>query len=89
MLGAFVVQAAKDRVLVGHARQPREVLANIDAGDIGANRPKLAADFRGRARLEIEGFQVAGAAVGPEEDDREIAINAALLRLQHLREARR
>src|ERR1051325_4351308 len=87
VFAAFVVEAAEDRVLVGHLRQARQVLADVDAGDVGADRPKLAADLVGGAGLEIEGLQMARPAVGPEEDDREIA-RGPLIR-QNLREARR
>ena len=77
-------------MLVGQPRQARQVLANVDARNIRANRPELAADFLGGAGLEIERVQMAWPAVGPEEDDGEIAIDvAAFLSVQHLSETRR
>src|SRR5688500_191049 len=66
------------------------MFADVDAGNVGADRPKVAADFLRSAGLEIEGVEMARPAVGPEEDHREIAIDsAALLRRQDVSQARR
>ena len=46
VFAAFVVQAAQERELVGHRRQARQQLADIDAGDVRANRLETARESR-------------------------------------------
>src|ERR1700722_6869490 len=89
VFAAFVVQAAQDRIFVGHAGQTREVFTDVEAGDVGANRLERAANLRGSARLQVERFQMARSAVGPEEDDRKARIAAALVGRQELGQVRR
>ena len=47
-----------DRVLIGQLGQARELLADLDAGHVGLDGPKLAADLLGRLRLEVEEIQM-------------------------------
>src|SRR5262249_9142136 len=68
----------------------REQLADIEAGDVGANCVEQAANFIRSAGLEVERFQMARPAVSPEENHREIAIGSSgLLGCQELSEIRR
>src|SRR3989475_12689827 len=87
MFGALVVQAAQDRELVGQAGQARQQLADIDAGDIRTDWPERPAHFGRSVGLEVERFEMARAAVGPEQDDGEIAI--CLRGGENLRQMRR
>jgi hypothetical protein len=84
MLAPFVVQAAQNRVLVGALREARQQFADVDAGDVGTDGTKVAANLTRGVRLEVEGFEMARSAVGPEEDDAEIAIR--MLAGEELRE---
>src|SRR5262249_36911587 len=48
-------------------------LADLDAGRLRGNGAVRTADIVGRVWLGVEGLQMAGSAVQPEEDDRRIA----------------
>ncbi len=47
-------QRAYDDQLVHDPRQAGEGFANLDAGDIGGDRPPRAGDLLGRVRLQVE-----------------------------------
>ena len=55
MIGQGVGKAADDGVVLGTLGQFRKVLTNLDSGNRGWYRLELAAIFRRRIRLEIEG----------------------------------
>ena len=66
-VGAFRgAHAADDGGMVHEPGQPREVLADADAGDVGVDGLERAAV--GGAGPQVEGVLVAGAAVHPQED---------------------
>ena len=56
--------------LVHHLRRVRQVLAELDAGDVRPDGAELAADLARRIRLRVERVQMAGPARQPEQDDR-------------------
>ena len=68
VVALVVADRADDRQLVGDGRQARQVLREVDAGNLRVDRRELAAEFLRRVRLGIEGFVVGGAAVQPDQD---------------------
>src|SRR5262245_32324870 len=50
---------ADDRVLICDCRHARQGLAQVNAGHVGANRPKWAADIVRRVRLGVERLKLA------------------------------
>ncbi len=64
--GVLRIVAADDAELVGLPGQPRQVLNEADAGQGRRDGVELAADFRGRLRLGVEGVMMAGPAPHPE-----------------------
>ena len=72
-----------DRVLVGQLGQARELLADLNAGHVGLDGPKLAADFLGRIRLEVEEIQMRRTA-GQVNINHRLVRAAGLLRGLHL-----
>src|SRR5262249_18764038 len=54
VLGAVVVQAAEDGEAMGHLRQARQSLGDIDAGDVGADGAERATHLCGGVGLEVE-----------------------------------
>ena len=71
--GDCVLHAADDRQLVDLLGHLRQVLADLHAGDVGRDGPERSAG--GPARLHVEGVDLAGPAVHPQQD----AALAALL----------
>ena len=69
VVGELVRDRADDRELVGNLRVSRQVFADVDAGDVGLDRPELAAILRRGVRLHVVGFHVRRAARQPDEDD--------------------
>ena len=59
---------ADDGVLVGHARQPRHQFADVEAGHVGTDRPKLAAVIDRRIGLHVEHVGVRRPARHPDAD---------------------
>src|SRR5262249_12407543 len=57
-----------DRVAVGHRRHEREVLADFDAGHVGARGPEGAADVAGCVQLQVPGIEMPGAADKEQQD---------------------
>ena len=53
VLVGTAVERANDGELVHHAGKARQVLADLDAGDVGGNRTEGAADLGRRVHLEI------------------------------------
>ena len=90
VLVPLVMQAANQRELVGHLRQPRQQLADLHPRHIGPDRLERPAILHRRRRLEVEEIEVARPAVGPEEDDGEVLIDLRLLlrRCEHSGERR-
>jgi hypothetical protein len=80
--GQRVADAAQDGEPVGTTGQPRQVLAHLDAGHVGVDRPELAAKLRGRVRLHVERIHVRRAAAEEDEDRRGRPRPANLLRLR-------
>jgi len=68
VVGIAVRHRPHQAELVGLSRQKREVLGNLDAGDVGADRPELAAVFRRSVGLQIPGVLVRGTAPHEKED---------------------
>jgi hypothetical protein len=64
------LHAVDNGQLVGDFRVQREVLAEADAGNVGADRPELAADFGRRFWFHVVHVQVARPAGQIDEDDR-------------------
>ena len=54
VVGLVADQRAHDDQLVHDPGQARKGLADLDAGDVGGDRPPRAGDFLGRVRLQIE-----------------------------------
>ena len=73
MIGIAVRQAAQDRNLVGDAGGVRQQVGQADAGDVRAERMKVAANLGRSVRLEVPHIMVRHAA----EDEDEDAIDAA------------
>ncbi len=67
--GVGVVGGAQDRQLVHHLGLVRQVLADLNAGDVGADRLELAANLRRGTGLQVVGVQMAGPAGLPDQDD--------------------
>src|SRR5690606_16629566 len=63
-----VADAAEDGVLVGTLSELRQVLADLDAGDVGIDRVELAAILARRVGLEVESIHVRRAAAKIDED---------------------
>src|ERR1043166_3568044 len=61
--------AANDRELVGNPRLQRQMFADIDAGHVGTDGPKIAAIFGGRVRLHVIHIHVARPTVEVDHDD--------------------
>jgi len=82
MIAVLVVNRAEKNHLVRVLRVLRKLLGNADAADVrldGAPRPAI---FGGRVRLRIVGFEMARAAVEPEEDHRLVVSPRDTARLQ-------
>ena len=76
MLGAAVGHRPDDRELVGVGREPRQVVADADAGHVRGDRPELAADPLGGVGLEVPEV-LAGRAAPEEEEDARPRLAAA------------
>jgi len=63
-----VADGADDGELVEARRQLRHVLAELDAGDFRRDGGEVAADFGGGIGFGIEGLEMRGTAVHPNED---------------------
>jgi hypothetical protein len=72
MLVPLVMQAANQGKLVGQLRQSRQVLVDLQAGDVGADRVERPAILGRSVRLQVKQVNVAGAAIGPKQDDRKL-----------------
>jgi hypothetical protein len=77
--GVRVEGAAHDGHFVHLLRLVRQVLADVDAGDVGLDRLELAAKLRGSVRLEVVHIDVARAAAQPQKDDRRVLGGFVLL----------
>ena len=64
------MHAANQAILVRLTRQARQVFANLDAGNVGRGRPKLAAEVRRRVGLQIERLELARPAEQIDQDAR-------------------
>ena len=82
----LVMDRADDGVAVGHLGHEREVLADLDAGDVGLDRPERAADRVGGVGLEVPGVELAGAADQEEQDAVDVRRTAAGLDLLGLQQ---
>ena len=69
VIGEVVRDRADDRELVGDARVHRQMFADVDAGDIGADGAEVAAVFCRGVRLHVVHFHVRRPAGEPDEDD--------------------
>src|SRR5262249_9159560 len=61
---------ADDRVLARLTGQERQVLADLDAGDIGGDGLEVAADLGRRFRFQVEGPQLRWATAHEQQDAR-------------------
>ena len=73
-----VGEGADDGQLVGALGHFREDAAELDAGQTGRRRTDGAAEFDGRVRLGVEGFDLGRPAAEPEPDDGGVARGLAL-----------
>ena len=64
-----VCEGANDCEFVGHLREAREEFTDFDSGDIGADRPELAADLGGCVGLEVEHVEMRRSARKVDVDD--------------------
>ncbi len=78
MFVAFVMQTANQREVIGHPRQRGQQFVNLHPGDSSGNRAEGAFVFGGSGRLQVEQIDMAGSAIRPEEDDRELGIDLRL-----------
>ena len=62
-------EGADDRQPIHHAGQPRQMLADLDAGDTGGDRLELAADFGRRVGFEIDHVLMRRPAGQEDHDD--------------------
>jgi hypothetical protein len=70
MIGARSEPRAKERDLVHERRHGSHELADVEARDCCGNRPERPADSLHGIRLGIERLYLAGAAVGPDPENR-------------------
>ena len=70
VVGLVADQRADDDELVHHPRQPRERLADLDAGDVGRDRPPRPGDLLRGVGLEVEHVLVRRPADQVDQDDR-------------------
>ena len=70
MVRDVVCDSANDRILVSPTRQLRQMLADLDALDIGCDRFEFTTHFDGRIRLEIKGVLMGWTAFKKNEDAR-------------------
>ena len=75
----LVGDRADERVLVGDLGVQRQVLADVDAGDVGLDGPKGAAVLDRGVRLHVERLHVWRPAGQPDEDDRRVRARRGVL----------
>ena len=93
--GVVVAVAAHDGsddgILVRELREPRKVLADLDAGDVGGDGFEFAADLRRGVHLQVEHVLMARSARQEDHDDRLVLVAGRTdagrrLGLEHLRQ---
>ena len=70
VIGLVADERADDDELVHDPGQPRQRLADLDAGDVGRDRPPRAGDLLRRVGLEVEHVLVRRPADQVDQDDR-------------------
>ena len=86
MAAVAVGQRADERAFVHHFRETRQVLADLDAGDVGGDGFELATDLARRVGLHVEHVLVRRAAWQEDHDRRLVRLARFLRRLsaQHI-----
>jgi hypothetical protein len=78
MIGIVVAERADEREFIHLPGAARHVLANLNAGNIGIDGTKFAAEFSGGVGLHVPAIDRAKAAVKEEEDEGHIPRRRAL-----------
>ena len=77
-----MTDAAEDRVLVGAGCELRQVLADLNAGNIRVDRIELAAKLGGRIRLQIERIDMRRTSAKIDDDGRLALRRLRIVRVQ-------
>jgi len=91
MVAVAADDGADDGILVGQLRQLRQMLADLDARDVGGDGLELTADLRRGVHLQVEHVLMARSARQEDHDDRLVLVAGRTdagrgLGLEHLRQ---
>ena len=78
MTGRVVVGASHDRPILHHASETRHVFTDADTWNVGRNFLEATSDVGRSVRFHVEGVELGGPTVLPDEDDRPPAAASGL-----------